>query len=104
LIIIIEDDEEEKKHGHTNQLAEELAEMIPKPAQKALPAKKRMNKLCALETETLSTTKKLGLKWDHSNDKVISWKILANRKHINKDPIDIPNSAWSMYQLLETVS
>jgi hypothetical protein len=56
LIIKIEDGEEKKEHDHTNQLAEDLAEMRPKPAQKELPDKESTNKLYALETEILSTT------------------------------------------------
>jgi hypothetical protein len=43
LITIIEDGKEKKEHGNTNQLAEELAEMITKPAQKELLAKESTN-------------------------------------------------------------
>jgi hypothetical protein len=56
LITVIEDGEEDKEPDHTNQRAEELAETRPKGAQKELPVKESTNKLCALETETLSTT------------------------------------------------
>jgi hypothetical protein len=50
LINAIEDGEQEKEHNYHNQLAtEDLAEITPKPAQKELPAKEGINKLCSLE-------------------------------------------------------
>jgi hypothetical protein len=45
-----------EKKRKSNQLAEGLAERRPKPVQKELPAKESTSKLCALDTEKLSTS------------------------------------------------
>jgi hypothetical protein len=93
LITVLEDGEEEKEHDHINQLAEELAEARPQPAPKEAPAEESRNRLCALETDMLCTTKEFDLKWGPDEDEVINWKILADDEHhINEDPLDIPNS------------
>jgi hypothetical protein len=64
LIAVFEDGEEEKEHNHVNQLAaEDLAEITQKPAQKELPEKESINKLCSLGKDTLFPTKKFDLRW-----------------------------------------
>jgi hypothetical protein len=95
LITVVEDHgEEEKEHNRVNQLAaEELAEITPKPAHKELPEKESIKTLCTLEIDTLSSTKKLDLRWGPGNDEVINWKILADGEHITKDPLDVLNSS-----------
>jgi hypothetical protein len=74
----------ERAWRHQSTLAEELAEISSKPAHTEL--------LYALKREILSTTKKFELKWGHGDDEVINWKILADDKHINEDPLGITNS------------
>jgi hypothetical protein len=64
LIAVVKDGEKEKEHNHVNQLAaEDLAEITQKPAQKELPEKESINKLCSLEKDTLFPTKKFDLRW-----------------------------------------
>jgi hypothetical protein len=78
LITVVEDREFKKEHEHVNQLAaEELAEIVPRPAQKELPEKESVNKLCALETDTLPSTKKFDLRCGPGGYEVITWKISA---------------------------
>ena len=92
LITVLEDGEEEKEHDHTNQLAEDLAEIRAPTARKEEPAKESTDKFCALETETIATTKQFGLKWGQGDNEVINWKILADDEHITEDPLVIPDS------------
>jgi hypothetical protein len=63
LITVVEDGQEEKEHNHVNQLAaEDLAESTQNPAhEEQLLAKESINKLCSLETDTLSSTYKFDL-------------------------------------------
>jgi threonine aldolase len=72
LLTVLEDDEEEKKHDHMNQLAEELAEIVPPTTTKESPAVDSTNKFCRLEKGTMLTTKQLGLKLGNGNDDVIN--------------------------------
>jgi hypothetical protein len=92
LITVLEDGEEEKEHDHINQLAEELAEIRQPSTRKEEPAKESTSRFCALEKETISTTKRFGLKWGRGDDEVIDWKILADDEHITEDPLSIPDS------------
>jgi hypothetical protein len=84
LITVLEEGKEEKEHDHVNQLAEELAEIRPLTTRKEEPAKDSTNKLCALEKETIATTKRFALKWGRGDDEVIDWKITSKGAGVQK--------------------